>query len=159
MSVTTIVKSELIAILEKNGTGYRSMRMMPIMAEVSIDDYYAAMDAGHPIDQYYEVGQEQVEVFIMPELGFYAEIRDGMLCIENRHEAFKLIRLVGPKLYWDHVYHDVDERWCVTSGWISEQLYASIYDVETSDADIVIDEIYGDDEGEDFGHDEYDEGK
>jgi hypothetical protein len=93
--------------------------MEPIYAEVTEQEWYDAMERGEPIDQVYEVAEQQVRYWIWGldiNTGIKFEILDnGDLFTANRTDAIQfaefLIFEYGDEFYRDHVCHDNDSYW------------------------------------------------
>ncbi len=114
MSIYTYVKKEVIDVLNRDHfCGTYVLRMEPIYAEVTEEEWYDAMERGEPINQIYEVAEQQVRYWIWGldiNTGIKFEILDnGDLFTANRGDAIHfaefLIVEYGMQFYRDHVCH------------------------------------------------------
>jgi hypothetical protein len=146
MSIYTYVKKEVVDVLDRDHfCGTYVLRMEPIYAEVSEQEWYDAMERGEPIDQVYEVAEQQKRYWIWgPDItrGIVFEILDsGDLFTANRGDAIYfaefLIAQYGMQFYRDHVGHDNDSYWdpCLQQ-WVgialdSGAMYTPLDDVDS----------------------------
>lgn len=160
MSTYTNVSKKLVDLLVQNGHAYTSMRMRDIFVEVSNEDYYAAMDAGIPIDQFYVTGQEQYAVLIVDVYDQYPVILEmfpegdawsystgqSVLLVERITDAY------GNKTYLEQMFHDGPCRWH-HGKWIDEEEFRGIVEAKPYD-DYEDDYDYDDDDDVDrYGSD------
>lgn len=120
MSVYTYVKKEVVDVLERDHFGGTYvLRMEPIYAEVTEEEWYDAMNRGEPIDQVYIAGEEQKRYWIWgPDItrGIVFEVQeDGTLFTANRGDAIQfaefLMMQYDDVFYKEHVSHDNDCYW------------------------------------------------
>lgn len=132
MSIYTVVNQAVVDVLERDYFGGTYvLRMEPIYAEVTEEEWYDAMERGEPIDQVYIVGEEQKRYWIWgPDItrGIVFEVQDnGDLFTANRtdaiHFAYFLIFEYGMQFYRDHVSHDNDCYWDPSSStWVNNDV-------------------------------------
>lgn len=151
MSIYTCVKKEVVEVLNRDlFCGTYVLRMEPIYAEVSEQEWYDAMERGEPIDQVYEVAEQQVRYWIWGldiNTGIKFEILDnGDLFTANRTDAIYfaefLIAQYGDEFYKEHVSHDNDCYWdpCLQQ-WIGIALDSgAMYTPATSYGDQLLDD-------------------
>lgn len=169
MSIYTCVKKEVVEVLNRDlFCGTYVLRMEPIYAEVSAEQWYDAMERGEPIDQVYEVAEQQVRYWIWgPDItrGIVFEVQeDGSLFTANRTDAIEfaefLIVEYGDMFYKEHVSHDNDCYWDLCrQQWVgialdSGAMYTPLDDVDypvqrycdEQQGDIVEDDVFDDDD-------------
>lgn len=120
MSIYTCVNQAVVATLERdNFGGTYVLRMEPIYAEVTEEEWYDAMERGEPIDQVYIAGEEQKRYWMWgPSLDHciqFEVMEDGNLFTANRGDAIQfaefLMMQYGDEFYKEHVSHDNDCYW------------------------------------------------
>lgn len=147
MSIYTYVKKEVVDVLNRDHfCGTYVLRMEPIYAEVTEEEWYDAMERGEPIDQVYITGEEQKRYWMWgPSLDHciqFEVMEDGSLFTANRVDAIQfsefLIMQYGMQFYRDHVSHDNDCYWDPSSStWVRNDV--------SGYTETVTDDVYEDD--------------